>query len=102
MRIIFAALNQIKMNYFLIGCYVLIVNVLSFFLFGIDKRRAKRQQYRIPESTLLLSAVVGGSIGALGAMSLFRHKTQHKKFTIGVPLILFVQLVGVFCYLLYL
>ena len=68
------------------------VNLLSFTLFGIDKWKAKRHLWRIPESVLLLSAAIGGSIGALLAMFLFRHKTQHKKFTVGVPLILALQI----------
>lgn len=71
------------------------VNLLSFTLFGIDKWKAKRHLWRIPESVLLLSAAIGGSIGALLAMFLFRHKTQHKKFTIGVPVILALQIAGI-------
>lgn len=90
------------MNYaFLIG-YCLIVNLSAFALFGIDKRKAKHRQWRISENTLLLFAAVGGSIGTLCAMSFFHHKTKHRKFTIGVPMILILQIaavVGCFCFL---
>lgn len=71
--------------------YIIIINVVTFCLYGADKRRARRKMWRIPESVLLLFAIIGGSIGAGLAMHLFRHKTQHKKFTIGVPLIFILQ-----------
>ena len=74
--------------YYLIG-----INVLAFLLFGIDKWKAKRDKWRIPEATLLLFAVLGGSIGALLGMRVFHHKTKHKKFLIGLPLILLAQIV---------
>jgi len=75
-----------------LAIYLLIINVVTFFVYGIDKNKAKKQKWRIPEATLLLLAAVGGSIGALCGMSYFRHKTKHMKFTIGVPVILLVQL----------
>ena len=68
------------------------VNVVTFFLYGIDKWKAKRSKWRIEESTLLWWAVFGGSIGAWLGMKAWHHKTQHKKFTWGVPAILIVQL----------
>ena len=74
--------------YYLIG-----INVLAFLLFGIDKWKARRDKWRIPEATLLLFAVLGGSIGALLGMRVFHHKTKHKKFLIGLPLILLAQIV---------
>ena len=67
------------------------INILTFLLYGIDKRKARRGKWRIPEETLIWLAVVGGSMGALLGMYLFRHKTKHKKFTVGVPVILLVQ-----------
>ena len=67
---------------------MLAINVVAFSLFGIDKHRAKRSAWRIPEKTLLLSAFLGGSAGALLGMLLFRHKTRHKKFLLLVPLAL--------------
>ena len=71
--------------------YLIGINVLTFLLYGIDKWKARRGKWRIPEDTLIWLAIVGGSIGALLGMNLFSHKTQHKKFTLGVPAILLVQ-----------
>lgn len=71
--------------------YLLGINLLTFLVYGLDKRKARRGKWRIPEATLLLLAVFGGSIGALLGMSVFRHKTKHKKFLIGLPLILIAQ-----------
>lgn len=71
--------------------YLIIANLIVFFLFGIDKWKAKVHHWRIPESALLLSALIGGSLGALAGMMLFRHKTKHTKFTIGIPLIIALQ-----------
>lgn len=68
------------------------INVLTFIVYGIDKLKAKKGWWRIPEATLLLLALVGGSIGAWCGMTLFRHKTKHLKFKIGVPLIFLLQL----------
>ena len=79
--------------------YLIVVNVLTFFMFGIDKWKAKRHQWRIPEATLLGLAVVGGSIGAWLGMKAWHHKTLHKKFQYGIPLILFAQ-IALACYLL--
>ena len=82
--------------------YLLAANLLTFVIYGIDKWKARHNRWRIPEATLLLLAALGGSIGALLAMRVFRHKTQHKKFRYGVPAILLVQLAfAVFCYYLY-
>lgn len=76
----------------LILLYLLIVNAVSFLLMLVDKRKAQRKLWRIPESTLLLSAVMGGSLGSLAGMYTFRHKTKHLKFTLGVPAILILQI----------
>lgn len=72
--------------------YLLFANLVGFVLMGIDKHKAKKKQWRIPEKTLFLSAILGGSIGALYGMHLFRHKTKHKSFKFGMPAILIVQL----------
>ena len=72
--------------------YLLAINVLAFFLYGIDKWKAKRSKWRIPEITLLSIAVIGGSIGAWLGMKVWRHKTMHKKFKYGIPLILMIQI----------
>ena len=68
--------------------YLLGINLLTFLLYGIDKWKARQAQWRIPEATLLTLAVLGGSVGALLGMAVFHHKTKHKKFALGLPLIL--------------
>lgn len=72
--------------------YLVLSNLLSLSLFGIDKWKAKHTKWRISEKTLLLVAAIGGSIGAWVGMKLWHHKTQHKKFKYGVPLIFIIQL----------
>lgn len=69
------------------------MNIVAFIMYGIDKYKAKQGEWRIPESTLLLLALLGGSIGALVGMKVWHHKTKHKKFYIGVPAIIALQLV---------
>jgi len=76
--------------------YLLIVNAAAFLLMLTDKQKARKKLWRIPESTLLLSAAIGGSIGALAGMYTFRHKTRHLKFTLGIPAILILQIAAVF------
>ena len=73
--------------YFLIG-----INILTFLIYGIDKWKAKKGRWRISEATLLILAVVGGSIGALLGMKIWHHKTMHKKFKYGLPFILIAQI----------
>ena len=77
------------MIYFLY--YLGIINVITFLVYGIDKLKAKKGKWRIPEATLLLLAVIGGSIGALLGINVWHHKTMHKKFKYGIPLILIIQ-----------
>lgn len=72
--------------------YFIAVNLVAFFVFGIDKLRAKNGRWRIPESMLLLLAVIGGSAGAYSGMKLWHHKTLHNKFRFGIPVIMFLQL----------
>lgn len=72
--------------------YLLAINVVGFLLMGIDKLRAKKQVWRVPEKTLFLMAVIGGSIGTNLGMYVFRHKTKHWYFVIGMPLILIAQI----------
>lgn len=72
---------------------ILIVNVLAFLLYGIDKWKAKHSRWRIPENVLLGMAAVGGSVGAWLGMRVWHHKTQHKKFRYAVPAILVAQIV---------
>ena len=71
--------------------YLVVMSLLTFAAYGMDKRKAKKGQWRIPEKTLLLLAVLGGSLGALLGMYVFHHKTQKTKFVIGVPVIIAVQ-----------
>ena len=78
--------------------YIVIINILTFIVYGIDKLKAKKGKWRIPESTLLLLAIIGGSIGAWFGMKVWHHKTKHKKFKYGIPLIIILQL-GVLLYL---
>ena len=72
--------------------YLLIINIVSFALMGIDKSRAKRRVWRVSEKVLFLSAVLGGSLGAIAGMFAFRHKTKHLRFVLGLPVILLLQL----------
>ena len=72
--------------------YLLAVNITSFLLYGIDKYKAKKGRWRISEATLLLMAVIGGSIGAWAGMRLWHHKTMHKKFKYGIPVIIIMQI----------
>lgn len=76
--------------------YVIAVNVVTFFIYGMDKHKAKAGQWRIPEAQLLLLAAIGGSVGALLGMRRFHHKTRKAKFYIGVPVILGVQVMAVY------
>ena len=72
--------------------YLAVINVVTFFMYGIDKWKAKKSKWRIRETALLGLAVLGGSIGAWLGMQVWHHKTQHKKFKYGVPAIIIVQL----------
>ena len=71
--------------------YLLAVNIATFLLYGIDKYKAKKNKWRISEATLLMIAVIGGSIGAWAGMRLWHHKTMHKKFKYGIPVIIIMQ-----------
>ena len=79
--------------------YLIFMNLLAFLLMGLDKSKARRNPWRIPEKTLFLSAILGGSIGAILGMQVFRHKTKHASFRIGMPCILIAQL-GLAVYIL--
>ncbi len=76
--------------------YVVMMNLVSFALMGIDKYKAKKKAWRIPEATLFLFAIFGGSIGSILGMFLFHHKTRHWYFLFGLPLILILQLVCIY------
>ena len=74
--------------------YFLLVNLLGFHAMFTDKLRAKKREFRIPEATLFALAIIGGSIGCIAGMYVFRHKTRHWYFVYGMPLILILQIVG--------
>ena len=78
----------------LLSFYLLIINALGFLLMLVDKWKARKNRWRVRESTLLLIAALGGSVGSLLGMYLFRHKTLHLKFTLGIPLILAGQCIA--------
>jgi uncharacterized membrane protein YsdA (DUF1294 family) len=76
----------------LILIYLVIINVVTFFMYGVDKYKAKRAKWRIPEATLLGLAIIGGSVGAWLGMKVWHHKTMHKKFKYGIPAMIIIQL----------
>ena len=77
----------------LILIYLILVNITGFAMMGIDKKRAKRGAWRIPEKALFLVSALGGSIGTWAGMYFFHHKTKHWYFVVGMPLILLVQII---------
>lgn len=86
----------VHMKYFLI--YLLIINLIGFFAMLLDKQKAKKNKWRVPEKTLFLLALLGGSLGTTLGMNVFRHKTKHWYFVVGMPLILVLQ-IGVYIFL---
>lgn len=81
--------------------YLVLINLAAFALMGLDKRKARKNLWRLPEKTLFLSAILGGSAGAIAGMYVFHHKTRHWYFVIGMPLILVIQ-IGLGIWLIYL
>ncbi len=71
--------------------YLVIINFLGFIIMGIDKLKAKRGSRRIPENTLFMFTILGGGVGTILGMYIFRHKTKKKKFTVGMPIILIIE-----------
>lgn len=82
------------MKYFII--YLIVINLIAFLAMYIDKKRAKYGKWRIPEQTLFILALIGGSIGAVAGMYTFRHKTKKLRFSIGFPVILVLQILLIF------
>lgn len=72
--------------------YLFLINAVGFVLMLVDKRKARKNLWRIPEATLMTAAALGGSIGCLAGMYTFRHKTKHLNFTLGIPMILALQI----------
>ena len=84
---------------YILWLWLAIINLVTFFTMGIDKYKSTRQKWRVPEKNLFILAAVGGSLGGIAGIYTFRHKTLHKRFTLGFPAILLLQLaVGVFIY----
>lgn len=75
-----------------IGIYLICINAATFLIYGIDKYKAVKNRWRISETTLIIAAVIGGSVGAFLGMRCFHHKTRKRKFSLGVPVILIIQL----------
>lgn len=75
--------------------YLVIINVVALILYGTDKRKAIKGAWRIPEKTLILCAVFGGSVGAIAGMLLFRHKIRKVKFIVGIPVIFVIQCIAI-------
>ena len=80
-----------KPEFIFLIVWLVLINLIAFAMFGMDKKRAKKGQWRISEKGLFLAALLGGSIGAICGMQVFRHKTKHWYFRIGLPLILLLQ-----------
>lgn len=77
---------------FILCIYLFLINTINFVLFKTDKKRARNREWRIPESTLLLVSILGGTIGGILGMNVFRHKTKKLTFTIGMPLLLVLNI----------
>lgn len=84
------------MKYFLI--YIILVNIVTFITYGIDKFKAKKHKWRISESALIGLAAIGGFVGAFAGMQMFRHKTKHLKFVIGIPVIAVLWIIAIVNY----
>ena len=91
-------IDSIDIKYILI--YFLIINLIGFFAMGIDKFKAKRGYWRIPEGTLIMITLLGGGIGTFCGMYIFRHKTKKLKFTIGIPTILITEIL-IICFIIF-
>ena len=76
----------------ILAIYFIVINLTGFAMMGIDKRKAVKKLWRIPESTLFVIAIIGGSIGSIIGMRIFHHKTRHWYFVVGMPLILILQI----------
>lgn len=77
---------------------IVIINIVTFIIYGIDKYKAKKGKWRIPENSLIGLAIIGGSIGAYLGMRVWHHKTMHLKFKYGIPLIIIIQLIAAYMF----
>jgi uncharacterized membrane protein YsdA (DUF1294 family) len=84
---------------YIVGIYILVINITGFASMGVDKYKAKNRLWRIKEATLFMYAIIGGSVGSILGMYVFHHKTKHTKFVVGMPLVLVAQiLIAAFIY----
>ena len=90
---IFLEIVEMNMKYILI--YLLFINIIGFLAMGIDKFKAQKGWWRIPEATLMTLCLLGGRVGTIAGMYTFRHKTKKMKFTIGMPTILIVEIITI-------
>ena len=81
-----------------ISIIIVIINIVTFIIYGIDKYKAKKGRWRIPENSLIGLAIIGGSIGAYLGMRVWHHKTMHLKFKYGIPLIIIIQLIAAYMF----
>ena len=81
------------MGEYILTVYLVIVNIIGFVMMAVDKRKAIKGKWRIPEKSLFICAAIGGSVGSIAGMYTFRHKTKHMSFVIGMPAILIIQIV---------
>ena len=80
-------------NWWLIAlAYIVVINIVAYIMYGVDKRKAKKHEWRTPEAYLIGIALAGGSVGAFAGMKIFHHKTKHVKFFVGIPLIMVIQI----------
>lgn len=79
-----------------LALYLTITNLVAFTIYGIDKRKAIKGKWRVPESTLLLFSIIGGGIGSMAGMKVFRHKTKKLKFVVGVPFLTLLSFIGLY------
>jgi uncharacterized membrane protein YsdA (DUF1294 family) len=77
---------------YIVGIYILVINITGFASMGVDKYKAKNRLWRIKEATLFMYAIIGGSVGSILGMYVFHHKTKHTKFVVGMPLVLVAQI----------
>ena len=87
---------------YILTLYLVVINIAAFAMMGIDKKRAKKHKWRIPETRLFASALMGGGLGALTGMYSFRHKTKHWYFVVGMPLIMILNFVIIYTAIVYL
>jgi uncharacterized membrane protein YsdA (DUF1294 family) len=84
------------MNYNFLGIFLLVINLFGFLIVGLDKFKAKRGRWRTPEKHFFIVSLIGGAFGVYLGMRLFRHKTKHKKFIYGIPVLIVLNMVGIY------